>query len=390
MLLFQPGHPVTLASWPGPTGLGHEASVSRWNAEAGITEQGMASAGQRRRGMSTQRLELDRFRLGQLLGEGAEFQVFAATDSLDGRPVVLKRPHPTVVGRLQHRDIEQRLERLVAAREELGEALPHVARLIGYVPQGNHDRYFGDTLGQPYTVMVEERARGVPLVGSVMDGIKGMPVGLPQNLFVLHPLVAHPQRGALTVPGDVLDVAESFHLTGMLLLDLRPQNVFFDPRTARITVVDISSIAAPREATRRRTALDLHDFFLELFRWYTAPHGPPLEASAYGMPYGMDQAPLFARDLDRLASAFSESDPSPLRTAALDILARIRQRHFRDMSEFRRQFQEYLALVARRYVALSADASLVVAWRRAASRLREPHWRKFLFDPASDLAPYGV
>lgn len=340
--------------------------------------------------MKTPRLELDRFRLGQLLGEGAEFQVFAATDSASGLPVVLKRPHPTIVGRLQHRDIEQRLERLIAAREELGDALSNVAKLIGYVAQGNHDGYFGDALGQPYTVMVEERARGVPLVGSVMDGIKGMPLGLPQNLFVLHPLVAHPERGAPTVPGDVLDVAESFHLTGMLLLDLRPQNVFFDPRTARITVVDISSIAAPREATRRRGALDLHDFYLEIFRWYTAPHGPPLDSDAYGMPYGMDQAPLFARDLERLTSAFSDSAPGLLKTVALDILARIRQRGYRGFSEFRRDFQEYLGLVVQRYAALSADARLVAAWRMAASRLREPHWRKFLFDPAPDLAPYGV
>ena len=53
------------------------------------------------------RLDLARYRLGPLIGEGVDRQVFAATDLETGDQVVLKRPHPTLVVRDQHGDVEE-------------------------------------------------------------------------------------------------------------------------------------------------------------------------------------------------------------------------------------------------------------------------------------------
>ena len=42
---------------------------------------------------------LSRFRLGDPIGEGADCQVFAATDLEDDAQVVIKRPHPSLIAR---------------------------------------------------------------------------------------------------------------------------------------------------------------------------------------------------------------------------------------------------------------------------------------------------
>ena len=339
--------------------------------------------------MSIDTVELGRFALEGKLGEGAELQVFAATDTATGRPVVVKRPHPTLVARLQHREVEERLARLAALRVELGDSLPHLSRLLGQASAENHDAYFGDSLGQSYTVMVEERARGLPLVGSVVDGIKGSPIGLPQNLFALHSLVPHSEVGALTIQRDILDVAQAFHDAGLLALDLRPQNVFFDPKAATITVIDVGNVVVERPATRRRGPLDLHDLFLEVFKWYTTAADPPEGPTDYGIPYGMGSVSMFARDLDRMLGEFSAMGSESVKEVAVAILERVRQRGYRSFVEFRRDFTEYLALTEERYADLARSAELMEAWRQALGQLNDPFWRKFLFDPNEDLAAYG-
>jgi serine/threonine protein kinase len=332
---------------------------------------------------------LERFRLDGLLGEGAELQVFAATDLETSRAVVVKRPHPALIGRLQHRDIERRLARVAELRRELADSLPHLSRLIEYVPPQPNDAYFGDSLEQSYAVIVEERARGLPLVGSALDGVKGIPIGLPQNLFVLHPLLAHAQKGGFTILRDLIEVVDAFYKRGHLLLDVRPQNVFFDPRDASITVIDVSSIAAERAATRRRAALDLHDFYLEIFKWYLTPNLPPENAAAYGKPYGMKSVAAFA-DLDGLLSEFSAMDQEPIRTLAMGIIQKVRKRGYRTLDEFSQDFGQYLALAQERYARLRESVPLVEAWMSARCNLSAPYWRKFLFDPDVDMVPYDV
>ena len=116
--------------------------------------------------MRPEPLDLSRFRRGPVIGEGADMQVFAAVDTENDMPVVLKRPHPQLVARTQHEAVEARIERTLALRERLGPEVSGLCNLIGFAPSATHDAYFGDSLGEPYTVVVEEMANGVPLVGS--------------------------------------------------------------------------------------------------------------------------------------------------------------------------------------------------------------------------------
>ena len=335
--------------------------------------------------------DLERYTLGRVLGEGAELQVFAAVDAETGRDVVVKRPHPTLIERSLHGDIEQRVQQVTALRLEMGESLPHVSRLVSLTPAGNHDAYFGDSLGQSYSVTVEERARGLPLVGSPVDGIKGMPIGLPQNLFALHPLVPHSLKGVLTVVRDVMDVAEAFHRAGLLVLDLRPENVYFSPSDGVTTVIDVGTVAPERPATRRHPPLDLHDFYLEMFKWYTTPSDPPRHAVDYGEPHGVRSVTIFRRDVEGLIAQFSRSSQStgaPVRSATVEILEMVRGRRYPGLSEFRVDFERYSTLAQERSAHLAECGDLVAAWHGALDMLRDPAWEKFLFDSRVDLVSY--
>ena len=332
--------------------------------------------------------DLRRYRLEGVLGEGAEQQVFAATDAESGLPVVVRRPHPTLMGRLQHRDIEERIALVTSLRSGSKAALPHLPRLLAHSPDRCHDQYFGDSPGHRYTVTVEERARGVPLVGSVVDQIKGLHIGVPQNLFVLHPLVGHARCGILTVLRQVLELAEAVDRTGHLILDVRPENVFFDPRNAAITVVDLGNLGTGRPGSRRHSPVDWHDFYVELFKWYASPGTPPDEASSYAAPQGTGSVSSFERDVESLLYGFRAAEASPHTEAALEILGRVRQRRYGTLGKFRRDLERYLSLVARHYETLARSRHLVAAWREALGMLSGAPWDRFLFDPQTDLAPY--
>lgn len=340
--------------------------------------------------MRIDEIGLDRFSIEGLLGEGADLQVFAATDVESGRQVVVKRPHPAYVERQQHRDIERRMLQVISLRQELGDSLPQLSPVIGYTPVDDHRDFFGDSIDQSYMVVVEERARGLPLVGSIVDGLKRRPIGLPQNLFILHPLVTHAERGAFTILRDILDVAKAFYDAGHLLLDLRPQNVFFDPRDAAITVIDVGNVTVERAATNRHAAVDLHDFYLELFKWYTTPADPPEDAVSYGAPYGMDSVPRFNQDLDGMFQGFSMVTWEPLSASATSIVQKIRQRGYQSIDEFRQEFDAYLGLAEQRYRQLSESANLLEAWKAARDLLGERYWSKFLFDVNTDMACYDT
>ena len=342
------------------------------------------------RSMSAAVVDLGRFALEGILGEGAELQVFAATDTDTGRRVAVKRPHPTLIERSQHGDIEQRLQRIMSLREDMGDRIPHLPRLIGYAPSGKYDDYFGDLVGQSYMVTIEERARGLPLVGSVVDGIRGSAIGLPQNLFALHPLVPHSTMGAFSIIRHILDVAEAFYDAGVLLLDLGPQNVFFDAKSASITVIDVGSLTVERPATRRHAAVDLHDFYVEIFKWYTSPASPPGDVSDYGEPHGMGSVLIFDRNLSTLRAEFSIVKGDRFNEVAVGILEKVRQRGYRSFTEFRLDFDGFLGLAEERYSSYAQSNDLVSVWRDALQTLNDPYWSKYLFDPAADLSPYSA
>ncbi len=333
---------------------------------------------------------LARFRLEGALGEGADSEVFAATDAQTERPVVVKRPHPSLIARSQHHDVERRMSTTIKLRQQLGDSLSQVSRTIAYTRLEPQDGYFGDSLSYGYDVVVEERARGLPLVGSTIDGIKRRPIGLPQKLFALHPLAPHQDRDRFTIVRDILEAAEVFHKAGLLLLDVRPQNVFFDPQRAAITIIDAGNVTVERAATRRRAALDMHDFYLELFKWYVTPDEPPSDAAAYATPHGMESVPRFEQDLDDVIRGYSAATWEPLRARGLEVARKVRERGYGSITEFRRDFEALLDLTERRYQSLSESPSLTGAWQDARGRLNDPYWRKFLFDADTDLAAYDA
>lgn len=335
--------------------------------------------------MQIESKDLERYQLHGVVGEGADLEVFAATDTQTGESVVVKRPHPTLLARGQQRSVERRTAEAITIKERLGDSLPHTSAMLAYSCQESHAAYFGDDIEEPYTVVVDARAVGVPLVGSALDGIKRQPIGLPQNLFALHPVKAHPDKPPFSIAGDVLEVAEAFHSQGVVLLDLRPQNVYFDPATAAITVIDVGNVTQPREATGRHAALDMHDFYLELLKWYVPSAPPPQDANSYSEPHGMDAVTQFTSDLDFLsrtfAARFSGDDG-----VAMGMLEKIRSRSYVGISDFRADLDRMMGWLSEEY-GEHADTPLAESWNAAAELMATPHWSKFIFT-AEDMSPY--
>ncbi len=333
-------------------------------------------------------MDLARFTVEGLLGEGADVQVFAATDTMSSDPVVLKRPHPTLIQRGQHREVERQMRRVQSLHDELGDSLHHAVEVIGLATADGQASPFGDSLGQGYTVTVERRAKGLPLAGSPSDAIKGMPIGLPQNLFARHPVVAHSSRGAFCIAKDLMDAVEVFHGAGHLLLDLRPQNVFFEPCRAEVTITDLGGVVDAREATGRTPQLDFHDALVEVLKWYVPAGEPPARAGEYAGPYGMDSVPDFTRDIEAMLDAYSELAPGSLRDAATSVLQTTRRRGYVSFGAARYDFDRLVDLMTERYAELAGSQTALDAWTEAAAWLRDPAWGKFLFDAEADLAEY--
>ncbi len=331
---------------------------------------------------------LSRFRLSGPIGEGADCQVFAATDLEDGSPVVIKRPHPALIARGQHTDVEGRLLRSISFQQVLGRASRHLAGVVAHCAVEPGTGYFGDSHDRPYMVVVERRAVGVPLAGSAVDGIRRMPIGLPQQLFALHPVRGHPYRPRFCVALDVLEVGGAFLERGLVLLDARPQNVFFDPKKASITLIDTGGATQAREATRRRPALDAHDFYAELLKWYVPLGDPPADTDGYAASHGMDSVPRFEQDLAAFKRAYESMPWRNIGERGAAIIERVREREYSHPPDFRADFELLVALYEERYESLAGDAASAAVWTEASRMLDLPYWRKFLFDPGADMTAY--
>ena len=331
---------------------------------------------------------LHRFQICGFLGEGADCQVFAATDLERNAPVVVKRPHPMLIARGQHTDVERRLRQSLELRPLLDDAARHVAAPVAHavVPPG--DGYFGDTHDHPYLAVVEERARGLPLVGSATDGIRRMPIGLPQQLFALHPVARHKTRDRFSVALDVLEVAESFLAQGLVLLDARPQNVFFDPRDATVTIIDTGGATPPRAATRRRAALDAHDFYTELLKWHLPTGEPPSAPEGYAQPQGMESVSRFAQDLAALKRAYQAMPCPDIGESGAALVERVRERGYGAPPDFRADFEQFITMYRSAYDKLALHHPTMQVWTQARGKLSSPYWRKFLFDAERDMAAY--
>ena len=373
---------------------------------------------------------LDRFELTGPLGSGADYDVRAAVDRETGQPVVLKRPSPQAVRRQMHGPIEERTDRILAAYEAAGQYCPTepvgrppddingreayfaaraarrdaeeagqlpagVPRIIGVTDTAIHDAYFSDDVGQPYRVRVEERAYGIPLVGDPRSRILRVPIGLPHNLFALYPLWWHEFDNSWPVQEQLLAAQAVFANAGYALLDLGPHNVFYSPYLRQITLVDIGALVGHGvERAYGNAPQDVHDFYLEMLKYYITPVAPPLEPAGYYDPYNQRPVISLEQECDELTRAFTAAG-GELADAVVSCIARVRRRDYGSVPEFGGDFQECLRLVRERNEQLLIEESgrddlgeapvRIRAWWDALERLYEPHWTRYLFDADNEL-----
>ena len=227
-----------------------------------------------------EKVDLDRYEITGRLGVGADYEVRAGLDRETGKQVAIKRPVPQAISRNQHEAIEARTEKVLQAYQEVGFSTNLVSPILGYTGRAIHDGFFGDDLGKEYQVMVEERACGIPLLGDMMSKFKGVPIGAGQNLFTLFPLVQPSAVPAHPVHNQLLDLEEVYLSAGYIILDLRPQNIFYQPGSGRMVVIDTGALARlDGEAPRGRPPYDINDACLEILKFYTTPVEPPVDAS---------------------------------------------------------------------------------------------------------------
>ena len=337
-----------------------------------------------------EKIDLERYELTGRLGAGADYEVRAAVDRETGRQVAIKRPVPQAISRNQHYAIEARTERTLQAYEEVGNSTTLIAQILGYTERAVHDGFFGDELGQEYQVMVEERARGIPLLGDMMSKFKGVPIGAGQNLFALFPLVLPSSVPAHSVHDQLMDLEEVYFKAGYVLLDLRPQNIFYQPGNGQMVVIDTGALARlDGDAPRGRPPLDVNDACLEILKFYTTPLEPPADSSGYREPRGIRPIVNIGQELDEMARDLAECAPSVAEAGTL-MLDKIRERSYTDYTQFRGDLTAYLDQIKQRNTAMANATKAGQSWLEAALWLREDYWRGFLFDPDLELAGYMV
>lgn len=333
-------------------------------------------------------IQLQRYTSRRLLGTGASYEVHEAVDSQTGAQVVLKRPWAQYITHNQHQHADRLSARLIEMHRTLGASFPHISHLVGYTDCTRHDQFFGDTLTHPYHVLVEERAKGVPLVGGIKDKFLGVPIGLAQNLYALYPMVSHAVHPSPGILQQLLELAEGCYRHGFLALDLGPQNVYYDPMQGRITVIDLGDFRDRNSSQGGQRTPDLHDALLELCKFYLTPHQPPSQVSGYRDPFGMGSMRGFEQDLNQMIHHYHELTTGALQEAAVNLLQKVKRRAYESIEEFRQEVQHYLGLAEERNRALPDLPGLVEVWREGLGLLHDKYWRRFLFDPETDLVHY--
>jgi len=343
-----------------------------------------------------EQIELHRYEDTGKLGSGADYEVRSAIDRETGLQVVLKRPMPQMITRQMHWATEARTEKVIQVHKTMTQNVPGLVPVLGYTEVANHDAFFGESLGQDYRVTVEERASGIPLyVGDPRAKITGLPVGAAQNLFALFPLKNNVYQEAHPIQRQLLDVQESFLDSGYMLFDLGPQNVFFQPGNGEITVIDCGALVGKdgRTDSKARPPKDIHDFYLEMLKFYTAPEAPPTEADGYRDGYGLRPVINFQQELDEMERKYesnrvSESGHGPHLDSALRLINNVRQRAYTGLDGFRQDLMEYLDAVAQRNSTLPNVEQINQAWAEALAWLREDYWQRFIFDPDKECPAF--
>lgn len=352
-------------------------------------------------------IDLARYELGGRLGSGADYEVRAATDRATGQAVVVKRPVPQAISRRQHEAIEARTTRLLESGGLVGPAAGRrQPALLGGTARAAHDAFFGDQLGETYTVIVQERAGGIPLLGDMMARVRGVPIAAGQGLFALFPLMEAADGEAewdFPVQRQLLELAQLYLEHGWALLDLRPQNVFFQPGARQVQVIDTGA-AQPlgQPGARGRPPADANDVCLELLKFYATPEPPPLEAVGYRDARGIRPIINWQQELDEMArnllaaagddSAGNDSgndgEGGGAAAAGMALLDKLRARSYADFSEFGQDFTAYLEALRRRNRQSPDYPAMRAAWQETLAALRADYWRQFQFDADAELAGY--
>ena len=337
-----------------------------------------------------EKVDLQRYEITGRLGSGADYDVRAAIDRETGAEVALKRPVPQAVTRRQHTAIEARTEKLLAAYDRAGDAAGLLAPLLGYTDPAIHDAFFGDDLREPYTVFVQGRALGIPLLGDMMSRFTGVPIGAGQNLFALFALFQAEGGTEFPVHYQLLDLEQAYLDAGYILLDMRPQNVFFQPGPGIVQVIDTGALAGVDDpAPRGRPPLDVNDACLELLKFYTTPEVPPLDAAGYRDARGVRPIVNIDQELGEMRRGLIGTGDD-VSAAADAILEKIGARAYADYRQFRTDLAAYLEAIACRNNSLPDIADARTAWQEALDWLRGDYWTRFKFDADSELAPYST
>ena len=336
-----------------------------------------------------EKVDLQRYEITGRLGSGADYDARAAIDRETGAEVALKRPVPQAVSRKQHGAIEARTERLLAAYDVAGDAGGILAPILGYTDVAVHDEFFGEELAEPYSVFVQGRASGIPLLGDMMSRITGVPIGAGQNLFAVFPLVHAGGYSPFPVHERLIDLEQHYLTAGFIVMDLRPQNVFFQPGTGAVQVIDTGALAGVDDpAPRGRPPLDVNDACLELLKFYTTPEEPPLEASGYRDAHGVRPIVNVQQEMDEIRRALLGANDE-VASAANSMLEKIGGRAYSDFEQFRVDLRAYLGAVQDRNRSLPDFDAAVSSWREALEWLRGDYWTRFKFDADAELAAYA-
>ena len=337
-----------------------------------------------------EKVNLERYEITGRLGSGADYDVRAAIDRETGAEVALKRPVPSAVSRKQHGAIEARTGRLLQAYDQAGDAGGLLAPLLGYTDTASHDAYFGDELGEPYTVFVQGRAPGIPLLGDMMSRITGVPIGAGQNLFAMFPLKQPTGIPRFPVHNQLLDLEQAYLEAGYILLDMRPQNVFFRPGAGRIQVIDSGALAGVDDpAPRGRPPLDVNDACLELLKFYTTAEEPPQDAAGYRDARGIRPIVNIQQELDEMRRGLSRTGGDVAFHGGI-MLDKIGSRAYTDYRQFGDDLNVWLEAAAERNRAAPDFEPARLAWREALEWLRGDYWTRFQFDAEAELAAYSA
>lgn len=335
-----------------------------------------------------EKVDLQRYEITGRLGSGADYDVRAAIDRETGAEVALKRPVPQAVSRKQHGAIEARTERLLAAYDVAGDAGGLLAPILGYTDAAVHDEFFGEELAEPYSVFVQGRASGIPLLGDMMSRITGVPIGAGQNLFAVFPLAHADENNPFPVHERLIDLEQHYLTAGFIVMDLRPQNVFFQPGTGAVQVIDTGALAGVDDAAPRgRPPLDVNDACLELVKFYTTPQEPPLDASGYRDAHGVRPVVNVQQELNEIRRGLLGA-ADEVATAANSMLDKIGGRSYSDFEQFRMDLRAYLESIQMRNRSLPDYDAAVSSWREALEWLRGDYWTRFKFDADTELAAY--